>query len=231
MKILAIIPARGGSKGIPGKNIVELNGKPLIAYTILEAQKIIEFGRILVSTDSEKIKIISEKFGVEVPFLRPSHLADDHSRTVDSVIDVLETLESCFNEQYDYVCLLQPTSPLRTAADIKSCLKLAYEADGESVVSLVRVEEPHPYKMKRIENGAVKPFIPGTHSSVPRQELPPAYELNGAVYIAQLEMLIRHKSFFSKNTIPYIMPAERSVNINHHQDLILAKALISKKLR
>jgi len=226
VKILALIPARGGSKGIPGKNVVDLHGKPLIAYTIQQALKVREFGRVLVSTESDEIKQVAEEWGAEIPFLRPSHLAADNSRTVDVVIDVLNTLEEQFGEQYDAVCLLQPTSPLRSADDIQACLDTWKKRGRDSVVSLVKVEEPHPYKMKRIEDGHVQPFIPGTNSSVPRQELPVAYELNGAVYISHRDTLVGEGSFFSEHTIPYVMPAERSVNINDKLDLLLAESLL-----
>lgn len=228
MKILAIIPARGGSKGIPNKNIIDLNGKPLIYYTICEALKITGFNRVLVSTDSVEIKRISESFGLEVPFLRPEYLGGDSVRTIDVVIDVLDTLKGKYNEEFDYICLLQPISPLRTAKDITNCIKLIKKTGGNSVVSLSKVDEPHPHKMKKIKSGLVYPFIKGTTSSIPRQELPEVYNLNGAVYITDEQTIIKKRSLFGKKTYPYIMPDERSVNINNPNDLLLAEALLAK---
>lgn len=216
--------------GIPNKNIIDLNGHPLIYYTINEALKVPELDRIIVSTDSPEIQAVAESCGISVPFLRPEELGQDRSRTIDVVIHILETLWEDYNENYTYVCLLQPTSPLRTAADIKNCINILRDQHADSIVSLTQVDEPHPHKMKRIEKGIVKPFIPGTNSSVPRQELPPAYSLNGAIYLASVETIYSRRSLFSKQTIPYLMPMERSVNINNKFDLLLAKALMSGRL-
>jgi CMP-N,N'-diacetyllegionaminic acid synthase len=226
MNILAIIPARGGSKGIPNKNIVKLNGHPLIYYTIREALKVKQFQRVLVSTDSEKIKTVSKSCGLEVPFLRPEKFATDTTRTIDAVIDLLDTLRVDYEETYDYVCLLQPTSPLRVANDIESCINIVSEYGSGSVVSLCRIDEPHPVKMKQIKGGLVSPLLEGTDSSIPRQELPEVYELNGAIYLTEVTTIYNRQSFFADNTRPFIMPADRSVNINNYHDLILASELM-----
>lgn len=228
-KILAIIPARGGSKGIPNKNIVELCGKPLIHYTIRESIQVERFDRIFVSTDSQEIKKISEDHGLEVPFLRPNALASDFSLSIDTVFHVLAELKRNLNEHYEYVCLLQPTSPLRTKIDIENCLDLAISSQNDSVVSVTLLDEPHPYKMKIIQNGHLFPFIPGSESSVPRQQLPEVYILNGAIYIAKVSILEKYKSFFSESTIPYIMPQNVSVNINSYLDLELCRILMCEK--
>lgn len=224
--ILAVIPARSGSKGILNKNIVDLLGKPLIYYTIREALKVRKLGRILVSTDSEEIKSISENYGLEVPFLRPKNYADDHSRTIDVVIDILNTLEEKYREVYDYVCLLQPTSPLRHSTDIEACINILIENNNDSIVSLCKIDEPHPIKMKLIKDGLVIPFIEGSDSSIPRQELPDVYELNGAIYLSSVRSIKEKRSFFSDKCCPYIMPPERSININNINDLILARELL-----
>ena len=128
MNILAIIPARGGSKGVKNKNIIDLNGEPLIHYTIKEAQKVKELTRIVVSTESNLIKSVCDKLGDFIPFLRPEELAQDASRTIDVVEHLIGTLKNDYNENYDYICLLQPTSPLRIANDIKEKL-FAYDAN------------------------------------------------------------------------------------------------------
>ncbi len=224
--VLAIIPARSGSKGILNKNVIDILGKPLIYYTIREALKVKNFNRILVSTDSEQIRTISESFGVTVPFLRPQKYATDSARTIDVVIDSLKTLGDLYGETFDYVCLLQPTSPLRVAADIEQCLKMASEHRGGSIVSLCRLDEPHPSKMKQIKEGLVLPFLEGSDSSVPRQELQEVYELNGAIYLTDVKTIKRKRSFFSDKCLPFIMPPERSININNHNDLILAREIM-----
>ncbi len=229
-KVLAIIPARSGSKGIPQKNIVDLCGKPLIYYTIIESLKVKRFNRIFVSTDSVEIKDISEEYGVSVPFLRPAEISQDKSLSIDVVLNVLDELSQRYNESYDYVCLLQPTSPLRTSTDIENCLNLILNSDCDSVVSLSLVDEPHPFKMKLIENGCVVPFIPNSDSSVPRQQLPKVYMLNGAIYLSTVSSIKQNKSFFGLKTIPYLMENEKSANINSQFDLELCRLIIGQKL-
>ena len=201
-------------------------GKPLIYYTIREALKVKKFNRVLVSTDSDQVKTISESFGVTVPFLRPPKYATDSARTIDVVIDLLNTLSDLYGETYDYVCLLQPTSPLRIANDIENCLTIAQENQGGSVVSLSRLDEPHPSKMKLIKEGVVIPLLEGSDSSIPRQELPEVYELNGAVYLTDVKTINRKRSFFADVCLPFIMPSERSININNYHDLILAREIM-----
>jgi len=228
MKILAIIPARGGSKGILNKNIVDLKGQPLIHYTLKEAVKIKAFDRIIVSTESKQIKSVCDQIGNFVPFMRPDEFAQDNSRTIDVVEDIIGHLEKDYNETYDYICLLQPTSPLRSANDIEACIEMIKDQKKGSVVSLAKVDEPHPYKMKILEEGQIKPFMKGTNSSIPRQELPHVYELNGAIYLCETRGLLRDRNFFPEPSLPYIMPMERSVNINNKFDLFKAEWLLNK---
>ncbi len=229
MKVIAIIPARAGSKGILAKNIVDLNGKPLISYTIEQALKVNIFDKIIVSTESMIIKKISEEWGANVPFLRSPSLSTDHAKTVDVVLEVLDTLLSKFGEKYDVVCLLQPTSPLRTLRDILNCVDLFNKKSPDSVVSLTRISEPHPHKMKTIVEGYVRPYQKGKDSSTPRQLLPEVYELNGAIYLTKTSVLKNERSFFGSNCIPYIMPKVRSVNINHPLDLKMASIILEDK--
>ncbi len=229
MRILGLIPARGDSKGIADKNIVNLAGKPLIYYTIQQALKVDLFERVFVSTDSEKIKTVCESIGLEVPFLRPKHLAQDNTRTIDVVIDLLKSLKENYNEEYDYVCLLQPTSPLRSIQDIENCIEIIRAKKEGSVISISLIDEPHPYKMQIIRNGLIYPFIEGSNSSTPRQELPTVYELNGAIFLTDVETILEKRSFFGEKCYPYVMPAERSVDINSSLDLIFAKMLISNE--
>jgi CMP-N,N'-diacetyllegionaminic acid synthase len=231
MKILAIIPARGGSKGIKNKNIIDLNGQPLIYYTLNEAEKVDDLDRIIVSTESNVVKTVCDKIGNYVPSMRPVEFAQDHSRTIDLVEDIIMRLEKVNNETYDYICLLQPTSPLRIAKDIQECIEIIKEQGNGSVVSLAKIDEPHPYKMKIIEGGEVKPLIQGANSSIPRQELPEVFELNGAIYLTETIGLMKNRTFFCEPCVPFIMPMERSVNINNQFDLRLAEYLLNDKLK
>ncbi len=226
MKTLAVIPARGGSKGIPSKNIADLHGHPLIHYTIKEANEVSGLQLVFVSTDSQEIADVCESLGVAVPFLRPESLGGDHVRTIDVVIDLLDRLEEMYGKSYDQVCLLQPTSPLRKARDIQACMDLMAKESPDSVVSLTLIDEPHPTKMKKVVDGIIHPYLEGTNSSIPRQELPTVYELNGAVYLTNTRVLREQHSFFGENSIPYLMPVERSVNINHPIDLRMAALIM-----
>ena len=192
--ILAVIPARGGSKGIPGKNIKDLYEQPLISYTIQAALDCKKIDRVVVSTDSEKIAGVAKKYGADVPFLRPAALAMDTSKTIDAVIDVLERLQ----ETYEYVVLLQPTSPLRTAEDIEKAIDKAI-ASGKDVVSISLVKE-HPVLMREI--GADGVLVP--------------------LYVNRVAGLTKDTSF-NDNPVGYVMPVERSIDIDEESDFLLAE--------
>lgn len=225
-RTLGIIPARAGSKGVSNKNIRPLNGRPLIAYTISAAVGA-GLSRLILSTDSEQIAAVGRPLGAEVPFLRPAELANDTAKSAAVVTHLLETLRTNEGAEYDTVVLLQPTSPMRTTQDILAALELYHHNAPCSVVSLSKVDEPHPYKMKTIRDGLVHPFVEGTDSSVPRQQLPEVFTPNGALYIVGADHILRTGSFFHERTIPYVMPAERSVNINSITDMYLAEYMMT----
>lgn len=222
---VAIIPARAGSKGFKDKNIAKINGRTLIEHAISSALAAEKIDRVIISTDSCIYEEIAIKAGAESMGLRPNFLASDDARTVDVVLDLLghNSLVDAEN-----VVLLQPTSPLRSGKDIDECLSIA-EMKGESVVSVAIVDDPHPFKLKKMKNGCLVPFIEGTSSEVNRQNLEKAYELTGAIYVATKSQLEAKKSFFSKNTQPYLM--ERFVNIDSKEDFEFLSFLIkSNKL-
>jgi len=219
-KVLALILARGGSKGIPGKNIVNLAGKPLIAWTIEAARACEAIDSIVLSTDDPAIAEVASRFGCEVPFMRPSELATNKSSSMDAVFHALEHLPG-----YDILLLLQPTSPMRTSADIKKCLRLLTIAPA--VVS-VRPSEDHPYLIFEIaDSGVLKPYAkPPNGQSLRRQDLPSAWCLNGAIYGAEIGWLKIQRSFVSSETIAYQMPKERSIDIDTTADLSSAEELL-----
>lgn len=223
-KIIAIIPARGGSKGILGKNIKLLDGKPLIAYTIEAALQSKCLDRIIVSTDDKKIAEVSKKYGAEI-IKRPKFLAGDKAKTIDAVFHVFDALE---REKYvfDFLVLLQPTSPLRTAKDIKEAIELFQNTSPELLVSVYKMEPP-PYWCFRIEKNYLKPIF-GLKYFKPRGEVPEAYMPNGAIYISSPKFLRKNKSFYAKKSLPYIMPKEKSVDIDYPIDFRLAELLIKK---
>lgn len=219
-RVLALVPARGGSKGIPGKNIAALAGKPLIAWTIDAARASTHVDDVVLSTDDNAIADVGRRCGATVPFMRPAALATDEASTMDAVFDALDRLPD-----YDVVVLLQPTSPLRTAADIDAALALLKGAP--SSVS-VRPAQDHPYLTFRIDGQhqlAAFAEVP-QGQSLRRQDLPSAWCLNGAVYAADIAWLRAHRSFISPQTVAYPMPAERSIDIDTPADLRAAEHLL-----
>jgi len=224
-KILAIIPARGGSKTIPRKNIKLLNGKPLIYYTIKESIKSKYLGRIIVSTEDKEISEISKKYGAEV-IERPEELAKDETPTIDVIFHVLQVIKA-ENFEPEAVVLLQPTSPLRNAQDIDNAIELFLKNDCESVVSVCEVEHSLYWSFE-IENRYLKPIFGGKYLNMRRQDLPKVYTPNGAIYVSTPEILRKYKSFYCSKTIPYIMPPERSVDIDNEIDFMLAELLMRK---
>lgn len=226
MEIVAIIPARGGSKGIPRKNIKQLFGKPLIVWTIEHAKKSRYIGRITVSTEDKEISEISKKYGAEV-IERPEELAKDETPTIDVIFHVLRVQAENFEP--GLVVLLQPTSPLRNAQDIDNAIELFLKNDCESVVSVCEVEHS-PYWGFEIENRYLKPIFGGKYLNMRRQDLPKVYTPNGAIYVSTPEILRKYKSFYCSKTIPYIMPPERSVDIDNEIDFMLAELLMMNGL-
>ena len=225
-RILAIVPARGGSKGLPRKNIKPLAKKPLIAWTINEARKSKYIDRLIVSTDDKEIAEISRKYGAEVPFLRPRELAADNSKSIDVILHALEWLENKRVEIYDLVILLQPTSPLRISKDINNALKLLFsKKEARVIVSVCKAEQPSHWTGTLPANGCMKDFSKDGIRNMSRQELPTFYRLNGAIYLAYRDYLKEQKSFFGNKTFAYVMPVERSVDIDNEMDFKLAEIL------
>ena len=222
MKTLALIPARGGSKGIPRKNIRSLAGKPLIAWTIQAALACPQIDSVVVSTDDLEIAEISRHWGAQVPFMRPAELAQDDSPSMDTVFHALQQLPG-----FDAVLLLQPTSPLRSAADIQGCLELALARRACSVVS-VCAPASSPYWMYTLDaNDRLKKLI-DSGDITRRQDLPPAYALNGALYFAATDWLRHSKTFLNDETTAYLMPPERSLDIDTPLDWKIAELLLSE---
>jgi CMP-N,N'-diacetyllegionaminic acid synthase len=221
-KVLAIIPARGGSKGLRGKNIIDVSGKPMIAWSIEAAQKCSYITTIIVSTDDEKIKLAAEQFGVAVPVLRPDHLSQDETLSSDVLLHCINE-----NQGYDTICMLQPTSPLRTAGDLDDAFRLFKESGAPACVSVVE-NEYSPYWSFRIVNKKLNFLFPLKEIPLRRQALQPTYSLNGAIYIANIEWFKENKSFLSNETAAFVMPFERSLDIDTVFDLKIARKLLSK---
>ena len=232
-KTLGIIPARGGSKGIPDKNIRLLGDKPLIAYTIDAAKRSKLLTDFVVSTDSEKIANVCKNYGLEVPFMRPIELSGDYVESYPVIVHALKKMEESRKESYDYFVMLQPTSPVREAEDIDNSLKILFETETDSVVSVVDAGASHPLRMKRIvgDNILITYIDQGFENMKPRQELPPVYIRNGAVYASRFNVLEDVGALVGKNCRAYIMPPERSINIDSMVDFRVAEAIIEQNVK
>jgi len=220
-KMLALIPARGGSKGLPGKNIRPLAGKPLIAWTIEAARASRYVSRVVVSSDDEAILAVARAYGADVPFVRPLDLARDDTPGIDVVLHALDCLPD-----YDWVVLLQPTSPLRSAEDIGQAITRCLQGGAPACVS-VTAAPSNPWWMFHVEeDGWMASFLPAAERPTRRQDLPELYALNGAVYVARVDWLRQTRSFLTEETVAYVMPAERSVDIDTLLDFRLAECLL-----
>ncbi len=227
-KILAVIPARGGSKGIKNKNIIKLQGRHLVGYTIDVCAESSYIDEYIVSTDSEKIKDVSELYGAKVPFFRPEHLADDRAKSIDVILHALDEMEK-IGGKYDIVILLQPTSPLRTSYELDKAIVDFVKSSGESLVSVCESEKS-PILMREINDGKLTEIVNFHGNNTRRQELPTYYMLNGAIYINTVNMLKEKRCFVDEDTIPFIMDKSHSVDIDDEKDLIIAEYYLKKRI-
>jgi len=222
-KILAVITARAGSKRLPNKNILDLAGKPLIAWTIDEAKKSKYIDELIVSTDSKKIAEISKYYGAEVPFMRPLKLAID---TADS-ISVLKHSIEFFKNKFDYILLLQPTSPLRTVKDIDKAI-IILNNKTKAVVSVCETEHSPLWSNTLPEDLSMKNFIRSEVKNKRSQDLPKYYRLNGAIYIAETKYFYKNNGFLGDKTKAYIMSQQNSVDIDTELDFKFCEILINE---
>lgn len=230
MKIIGLITARGGSKAILGKNIKPLANKPLLAWTIEVALQCKEISRLIVSTDDPKIADVALQWGAEVPFMRPIDLAQDNSSHISVVLHTIYWLEEKEGFCPDYIMLLQPTSPCRNVEDIQRSIQLALKYDAVAVVSVCEAAK-HPYKTHKItKNGTLEYFLPSTIEYKNRQSLPKVYDENGAIYLNKCASLLRDRTFLPPGTIAYIMPPERSLDIDTPWDFYVADLVLRSKI-
>ena len=226
LRVLGLITARGGSKGIPRKNLANLGGKPLIAYTIAAAKKSRLLTRCIVSTEDTGIAAVARKLGADVPFMRPKSLATHASSSVAVAQHAVRWLKTNDGETYDYVMILQPTSPLRTADDIDACIRLAAATDADSVMSMVGLPDFSLAKLKVIKNGWIRSLLKSEgKQSARRTTLPPVYKRNTAIYLTKTALLLKG-DLFGKKSRAHVMPRERSVDVNDAIDLALAECLL-----
>jgi len=223
--VTAVIPVRGGSKGIPGKNLYRLGRDTLLERTIKIAKMCPYVDRVLVTTDSPEMYDIAQRYDAAAPTLRPAELASDSAKTMDVVLNLIETVPIGTG----WVLLLQVTSPLRTFGDLTAFCETFENgpADAEAAVSLVHFDSPHPDKIQKIEDDLVKSYL-GKESMVARQSLPTVYALNGAFYITHRDTLVTRRTFLPPRTLPFVMPEERSVNLDTMTDVYVLEAMLER---
>lgn len=227
MRTLGIVPARGGSKGIPRKNIVPLLGKPLLAYTAEAALAAKRLTRIVLSTEDEEIACVGRKWGLEVPYLRPPELAQDDTGTIPVLQDVVRKLAEA-GEEYEAVLVLQPTNPLRRPEDIDGAIELLEQTGADSVISFVDVGEKHPARMKFItpEGRVLDPPFAEQFEGQRRQELPKLYLREGSIYLTKHTVLMEQSSVKGRDCRAWIIPQERAWNIDAPFDLFIVEQML-----
>ena len=227
-KVLAVIPARGDSKGIPRKNLYPLNGKPLIAYTIEAARKSKLLTRSIISTDSEEIAEVAEKFGGDVPFIRPNVLASDTASSIDVVKHAMKELEKADGVRYNYAVLLQPTTPLRLSGDIDKVIQKLISTQCDTVITMVDVGAYHPARMYRIENDRLLGIMEESIAMRRRQDLPPIYIRSGDIYACKRNIIFNRNTMLGNDCRPLVIPSNRAVNIDTLEDLLFAEYLLKQ---
>jgi len=226
--ILGITLARGGSKGIKNKNLREINNKPLIYYTIKEALKSKYLTKYIVSTDSLKIKKIAENYKADVPFLRPKSLAKDNSSSASALKHALINCEKFYKIKFDYVIELMATNPLKIKKEIDNIIKILLKKNADSVIAVNRLFDHHPARIKKIVKNKLFDFAVKEILESRRQDLKPAaYVRSGSIYAMSRKFILEEKRYQSGKSHPYILPIERTINIDDYDDLFLAE----KKLK
>ncbi len=232
MKVLAVIPARGGSKGIKGKNLQAINDEPLIAYTIKASLNSKLVTKTIVSTDDEKIAKTAIEYGADVPFMRPIEYATDQAKSIDVVLHALKECSSIYSEDYDLLILLQPTSPFRNAMHIDNAIQmLAGVKNADSLISVKEVSNdinPH-YLYEITKNDFCEPMFK-QDEIVRRQDLPPCYVRNGAIYAVRTRYLEENRSLIAERNLAFEMDDECSINIDTELDLLIARSIALKNL-
>lgn len=229
---IGLIPARGGSQRLPGKNLLPLAGKPMIGWTIEAALQSAAFDDVIVSTDDPEIARVAEKFGARIPFLRPKSLATDTAGTIEVVEHALQQMEHTQGSTYREVMLLQPTSPLRNSTDIRGAVELFQRRNADAVISVCETEHSPLWSNTLPEDGDMHDFIDRHLLEVRSQDLPKYYRLNGAIYLCRTDRLKQERHFLLKeNIFAYRMERRYSVDIDEKMDFMIAETLMWEQLR
>jgi CMP-N,N'-diacetyllegionaminic acid synthase len=230
MNVLALITARGGSVTLPRKNVLPFCGKPLIAYSIEVARAAREAGapidRIIVSTDDAEIADVSRRWGADVPFMRPAELARPDTPSLPVAQHAVHHAEHEKDLRYDWVLLLQPTSPLRSKEDLCAAIELIGDKNATAIVSITSANSTHPAKLKLMEDGILKPYLGGSPQQPARQDFSfDVFKTNGAIYLTKRDVLMEEGSFYGSRPLGFIMPPERSIDIDTRIDFEIAEFL------
>jgi CMP-N,N'-diacetyllegionaminic acid synthase len=233
MRCLGVIPARGGSKSVPRKNIRLLAGKPLLQYTAEAALASRRLARVILSTDDEEVATVGRRCGLEAPFLRPAELAQDSSPTLPVIQHAVRFLEAQEKDRYDCICLLQPTCPLRRADDIDGCVDLLERTGADAVVTVLRVPAEHnPHWVYFADDEGLLRLSTGEAEPIPRrQDLPPAFHREGSIYVTRRDVLMGSHSLYGRRLVGYPLNPETCVNIDEPADWERAEALLPKRMR
>ncbi|OGS03948.1 MAG: hypothetical protein A2204_01145 [Elusimicrobia bacterium RIFOXYA1_FULL_47_7] len=227
-KILCVIPVRGGSKGLPGKNIKKLNGKPLIAYTLDHARRSKLIDRTIVSTDSPEIAKVAKNFGAELPFIRPAYLAADKSSTIDVLVHAINFMQDELNYDFDIIVLLHATTPFRTSKDVDSSIKLLVDKKAQNVFSVADAHRNPYFNMVELDKKGYA-SLSKKGKFVTRQAAPLVYDMNSSIYVWWKDILLKNKKIFLRKSLVYVMPKERSVDIDDEYDFKVASAIAGDK--
>ena len=230
-RVLAITLARGGSKSVPKKNIREIKGIPLIAYTINEARKSKFISRYIVSTDNEEIRQVAIKCGVDVPFLRPAEFSSDTASSVIALQHAVNWIENHDQIKYDFVIELMCTNPMKIALDIDACISKLITSKADSVIAVHKLDDHHPARIKKIIDDKIVDFCLPETPEMRRQDLKPdAYIRSGSIYALKRDhLMIEGKRFGSFNSRPYILPPERAINVDTEIDFLIAEQLLNNR--
>lgn len=229
--VLALVPARGGSKGLPGKNVRPLLGKPLIGWSIDQGRASKYVDAVVVSTDDDAIAVAARAHGAELPFMRPLELASDTASSIDVILHALDALEQA-GRRYDVLVLLEPTSPLRETADIDAALEaLLDNTEAQSIVGVAKVEAGHPSFLLRRNGKLLEPYAPQEFGAKRRQDLDELFFLEGTVYITWVEALRERRGFYHERTMPYIVPKYKSFEVDDLTDFTVIEALMAARMK
>lgn len=232
MEVLFVIPARGGSKGLPKKNIKPIAGKPLIAWSVEAATKaatLIGDCDVIISTDSQEIADVAKQYGAQVPFLRPAELANDTAASIDVILHAIDFMETS-GKQYKYIAMIEPTSPQRDEHDLVNALnELKNNKDAESIVGVCKTESCHPLFLTKLNKGFLEPYENKTYKVYRRQEIDEVYFFEGSMYISKIESLKKRKSFYHEKALGFEMPKWKSFEIDDMVDFLIIEKLLQAR--